>query len=667
LQNVKRFCNEVAALNDVAWLREDSDRALAWQAEQDLLAQRHIASIRGAERLRELLGDATRDGSAVAPLLFGERWFRAPRPSSGTATVETAQEPDGPWRTLVDVGSLGGVNPALDWWYPSPDGSRVAIGVSTHGDEQSVLHIVDADSGDVLADRIPNTSYGVVAWLPGSNGFFYNRSRRSDWEDPRKDIYFHRVGAEPAATPEPAPARADEDMVLPQTSADGTWVACVSSEVAPCIDSIRRVEDGPAGWRPFLLNVPGTFFGFFTNDAYVCVTTNDAPRGRIVEIPLETGDDADTWREILAEGTDVLRQVAPLGDRLVVVSFVDTSVRVRLIESTGATAADLDLGASAVASLAATRSHMAVSPLVAVAGSDIVFVRSSFDQPPSVVRTDGYDPLHAEPGGSVEAELRRATSTGGYQVSYWLVRSRDTVKRGAPTAALIFGYGGWNIAMGLPGYLDELRPFVDAGGALVFPHLRGGSEHGDDQWQSGRLADKQHTFSDAYAVAEALIADGAAAPDRVGIAGASNGGLLAAAAAVQRPDLFRAVVPLVPLTDMLSYERDPFVAEYAIEYGSASDPRWSPVLAAYSPLQNIRDGVEYPATLVVCGDHDVRCPAWHGRTFVARLQEATGSTRPVLLRVARDSGHASAPAVTTPEWLGFLMSELGLEPPPRSA
>ncbi|MDX6594043.1 MAG: prolyl oligopeptidase [Gaiellales bacterium] len=650
-----------AAPDLFAW--EDSDRALRWQAEQDDLARRHIASIPGVERLRELVADASRRGSAVAPLLFGNRWFRAPRPTAGTATIETAPGPDGPWDTLVDVASLGDVNPALDWWYPSPDGSRVAVGVCTHGSEQSVLHIVEADTGEVLPDRIPNTSYAVVAWLPGSDAFFYNRSRRSDWEDPRKDIYFHRVGDEPARTPEPAPARGDEDMVLPQTSADGKWVACVSSEVAPCVDSIRRVDDGPSGWRPFLLDVAGTFFGFFKGDAYVCVTTNEAPRGRIVEIPLETPFDERTWREIVPESDAVLRQVSPLGDRLVVVSLVETAVRVQLVEATGAHVADLGPDSPAVASLAATRSHMAVNPLVATDGNDVIFVRSSFDQPPSVIRTDGEaldSEARAEGAGSVVAELRRAPSSDGYQVSYWLVRSRDMVERGAETAALIFGYGGWNIAMGLPGYLDEFTPFVDAGGALVFPHLRGGSEHGDTQWQDGRLAVKQHTFDDAYAVAEALIADGVAAPGRLGIAGASNGGLLAAAAAVQRPDLFRAVVPLVPLTDMLRYERDPFVAEYAIEYGSASDPRCEEVLNAYSPLHNICDGVEYPATLVICGDHDVRCPAWHGRTFVARLQ-ATGSKRPALLRVARDAGHASASAVTSHEWLAFLMSELGLE------
>jgi prolyl oligopeptidase len=455
-------------------------------------------------------------------------------------------------------------------------------------------------------------------------------------------------------------------MVLPQVSGDGVWVACVSSEVEPCVDSIRRVADGPHTWRPFLLEVPGTFYGFFRGETYVCVTTNEAPRGRVVVIPLETPRDPATWREIVPEGRGVLRQVAQAGDRLVVVSFEDTSARVRLFDWDGSEVADLDLGDPAHVGLAAGRSQSGVSPLVAADGDDLTFVRSSFGDPPVPVRIDARAPrVPALPaaGGSVVSELRRAPSTDGYEVSYWLVRSRETAGRGEPTAALMFGYGGWNVAMGLPGYLDELHPFVDAGGALVFPHLRGGSELGDEQWQDGRLAVKQHTFDDAYAVAEALMADGVTSAGRLGIMGASNGGLLAAAAAVQRPDLFGAVAPLVPLTDMLRYERDPFVAEYAVEYGTAADPHWAEVLSAYSPLHNIRDGVEYPAVIVVCGDHDVRCPAWHGRVFVARLQEATASGRPVLLRVVPDTGHISAWTSTTHEWLGFMMAELGLPSP----
>ena len=139
-------------------------------------------------------------------------------------------------------------------------------------------------------------------------------------------------------------------------------------------------------------------------------------------------------------------------------------------------------------------------------------------------------------------------------------------------------------------------------------------------------------------------------------------GLLAAVALTQRPDLFAAVVSLVPLTDMLRYTRDPYPAEFALEYGDPADPAAAAWLRAYSPYHSIRDGVRYPATLVVCGDTDVRCPAWHGRKLVARLQEATASDAPILYRMRRDSGHLTAARRDMHEWLGFVMERLGIEP-----
>jgi len=254
-------------------------------------------------------------------------------------------------------------------------------------------------------------------------------------------------------------------------------------------------------------------------------------------------------------------------------------------------------------------------------------------------------------------------SKDGTRVPLWLVhRSDHDLGRSGPT--LVYGYGGWNIAF-LPAYVGGLAPFVEAGGILALPNLRGGGEYGSTWWVQGQLAYKQNTFDDLYATAETLIAAGVTSPDRLAVAGASNGGLLAAAACVQRGDLFRAVVALVPLTDMLRFPRDDYGREMSEDYGDPEDARAAQVLRAYSPYHNVRRGTRYPATLVVCAANDIRCPPWHGRKLVARLQDATSGEAPILLRVWRDAGHLAATTADAPrtaEWLGFVMAELGMTP-----
>ena len=579
---------------------------------------------------------------------------------SAEPILHVSELPDGPDRVLIDPGEQ-----TLDWFYPSPDGRLVAYGLAARGSEQSVLHLVDVGTGMVLPDRIPHTSFAVVAWLPDSTGFYFSAGLGPDTEQPQKYIFFHRVGTDRPTQPEPAVFRDDEDFIFPQVSDDGRWVAAVSSETEPRPDSILdRTGDGV--WRPFLLDVPAVFNGFFMDDRYVAITTEDAPRGRLVSIPLVSPTDRSTWTELVPESDAVMRSVTPVADRLVLEELVDTSSRLRVLLRDGSVEATVPLPQPGTAALSTSTYRQTADQAVAADGNGFTFVRSSWSTTPAVCR---YDLLEGRvdiieqgppPPFEVEAFLAEARRSDGGRVTAWVVRRPAAAAAPAPT--LVYGYGGWNVAFGHPVGLGSFAPFVEAGGTMVFAHLRGGGEYGVDQWFGGFRETKQHTFDDLYAIVEHLVAGGVAARDRVAVVGASNGGLLAAVALTQRPDLFAAVVSLVPLTDMLRYTRDPYPAEFALEYGDPADPAAASWLRAYSPYHSIRDGVRYPATLVVCGDTDVRCPAWHGRKLVARLQEATASDAPILYRLRRDSGHLTSARRDMHEWLGFVMERLGIEP-----
>jgi prolyl oligopeptidase len=216
-----------------------------------------------------------------------------------------------------------------------------------------------------------------------------------------------------------------------------------------------------------------------------------------------------------------------------------------------------------------------------------------------------------------------------------------------------------------PGFSRSYLAWLEQGGVLAVPNLRGGGEYGEAWHQAGMRERKQNTFDDCIAVMEYLVREGYTTPSRLALQGGSNGGLLAGAVLTQRPDLCRAVVIQVPLLDMLRYHRFLIARLWIAEYGSADDPEQFPWLYAYSPYHHVTDGSPYPAVLLATAESDSRVDPMHARKMTARLQAATASEHPVLLRLEPRAGHgagkplAKVLAEMTDMWT-FLSSELGV-------
>jgi prolyl oligopeptidase len=249
----------------------------------------------------------------------------------------------------------------------------------------------------------------------------------------------------------------------------------------------------------------------------------------------------------------------------------------------------------------------------------------------------------------------------------FLVQPRDAPLDGNRPVYLT-GYGGFNISMA-PAFSRSLMLWLERGGIVAVPNLRGGGEYGESWHQAGMLGTKQNTFDDFIAAAEWLIASGYTRPKWLAAAGGSNGGLLMGAVLTQRPDLFRAMVIQVPLLDMLRYHRFLLARLWIPEYGDPDDPESFRWLRAYSPYHNVRDGVPYPAVLLATAESDSRVDPMHARKMAARLQAATGSERPVLLRLESRAGHGAGKPLSkvldelTDTWT-FLFREIGLPPAP---
>jgi prolyl oligopeptidase len=236
-----------------------------------------------------------------------------------------------------------------------------------------------------------------------------------------------------------------------------------------------------------------------------------------------------------------------------------------------------------------------------------------------------------------------ATSRDGTRVPVNIIRRKGAVLDGR-NPVLLNGYGGYGISLS-PSFNIRRRVWLDRGGIVVIANLRGGGEYGEAWHKAGNLTNKQNVFDDFAACARHLVERGYTQPGRLAIEGGSNGGLLMGAALTQNPDLFRAVVAHVGIFDMLRVELDPNGAFNVTEFGTVQDPHHFEALYDYSPFHHVVDGTPYPAVLLVTGENDGRVNPMQSRKMAARLQAATASDRPVLLRTSASSGHGLGTAL----------------------
>jgi prolyl oligopeptidase len=646
-------------------LTDSSLETLAWQADHDAGAAAHLASLPGQAELQRRVAERLTD-TRQAPLTGrGGRWFQqlVLDPSAEQAVLVVRDRPDGQPRVLVDPNAMTvdrDTPVTVLSASPSPDGRTVACTVMEAGTERFELLLVDVDSGGPV-DHPVTGAVSSVTWLPDSSGFWCSTREVVDGE---LRCFLHRqvLGA-PPAPPLLVPGSLTDAAVL--VSEDGEHAAVRTGNTEQRLDwAIRGGE-----LTPLLRELPGGFAGAFDGDDLVVITDDGAPRGRLVRIPVATAGDPSTWTELLAESEDVLRAVAVVGDAIVLGHLRDAACHLRLLDRSGAVLDEIELvGDGTIGAHPVGASHPAL-PMFTIGDGEISFIRSTFGSSWAVYRyviaerrLELVTPPAIEVDGLVVTTVS-AVSSDGASVPAHVVHRAD-LDVSVPQPTLLHGYGGFNLAY-LPAFSAPWAAWVESGGILVVAHLRGGSELGSTWWQQGRRATKQLTFDDLYALAEELISSGRTTADQLAVEGSSNGGLLAGAAIVQRPELWAAVACDVPILDLLGYERDPLT--YAIgreEYGDPRIPEEAEWLRAISPVHNVEPSA-FPAVLVTAGANDPRCPVWHARAFVGLLEQADTGGRPILLRVYEDQGHGvaglQASSSRDADRLAFCAAAVGLE------
>lgn len=654
------------------WLEADTEEVRLWQRAQGQLAADYVRDWPHFDALRESVAHWSAPRFGSIPRFAGGRWFRmADQEGSDAQLPVVADQPFGEGRVLFDPSAEeADRTPLVVWIAPSPDGEILALGVCDDGSEANTIRLIDVATGERLPGRPPQVLMdnwtGGAQWLPDSSGFFFLAVDRATM---KRQIMLHDRGDPPTTTPTSLPVSLDYTQVT--VSRQGRWAVAHHALMEPRPIALLDLADRKADWRPFVTEIQGTLVGHVIGDRYVAVTSVGAPRGRIVAIPLDAKDpnDSHSWIEIVPESEGAIRSLTPVGDRLYVNELVDTFARIRVFDTEGVPHGEVPLpGFGSIDELPFPL--MNLSPRghpdeFLFAYSSLTHSWGTYRHRPGDDAIDALEePAVSLPGAVVES--RWATSKDGTKIPFHLLRMEST-EADRPQPTLIYAYGGFN-APWLPVFPNAMVSFVAAGGIFVHAHLRGGGEFGLEWWQGGRMANKQNCYEDLYAVAEELVASGVTRKDLLGVTGGSNGGLMAGVAITQRPELWRVVIPRVPLLDIIGSCRDPYgLGATVIEFGNPWDADEVRRMATFSPYHLVEEGTAYPALFIDAGDTDPRCPPWHARKFAARMQAASSSDHPILVRIWENVGHGWATPkevqlTESAEWLAFAMRQLGMTP-----
>jgi prolyl oligopeptidase len=651
------------------WLEDGtSPEVIAWTAAQN----RHTAAILGAvparDRIRARLTDLLAIGALGTPTPANGRYLHQERTGGQDQPVLYLRTGVGGQDAVVldpNVLDTAGTT-ALDWYYPSPDGRLLAYGLSSGGSERSELRLLDLDRMTPLPEVIPHTRACDVAWLPDGSAFYYTRYP-SPGEVPEGEEQYHRaiwhhvVGADVSSDRLIYQPAQKEHWPSVGLSDDGRWLMVGVARTFDQTD-VRLLDRSTGEWITVVENLPHAFDGQVVRGTLYLRTNLDAPTYRVFAIAPERAADRTTWRELVPARPDaVLSSVTVTRQHLALDYLERASARLVLTSLQG--------------NLIREEKLPTLGSLFGIGaepdGMELFYGFTSFAVPPSIYRIDlrsGSTSLWKRVEADVHPEryaVRQVTypSRDGTPISMFLVHETG-LDRARPHPVYLTGYGGFNISL-TPTFSRSLLLWLEHGGIVAIPNLRGGGEYGEAWHRGGMLANKQNTFDDFIAAAEWLGAEGYTTPALTAAAGGSNGGLLMGAVLTQRPDLFRAVVVQVPLLDMLRYHRFLIARLWLPEYGSPDDPgefRW---LRAYSPYHMVRDGEHYPAVLLATAGSDSRVDPLHARKMAARLQAAAAPGRPILLRIEADAGHGAGKPVSkvleelTDTW-SFIVQELGL-------
>ena len=659
------------------WLEDDrSAETGAWVKAQNEVTNDYLDQIPYRQELEDRLKEIWNYEKVGAPFIEGEYTYYYKNDGlQNQSVIYRKKTDDSKEEVFLDPNtfskdgtiSLGGLN-------FSESGKLAAYAISEGGSDWRKVIIMDVESKEQIGDTILDVKFSGISWK-NNEGFYYSSydkpegSELSAKTDQHK-LFYHKLGT----------SQKDDQLIYGGTAEQkhryisgsvteyGNYLFIYPRNSTSGTKLLMQDLSQPNSKMVTILDNFETDTGVIENvgSKLYLITNKDAPNQKVVTVDA-SNPSPENWKDFIPETENVLR--ASTGSGYIFASYMEDAVsKVMQYDYDGNLIREIELpGVGSAGGFGGKKED------------EVIYYSFSNYITPSTIYTlkpeSGASEVYIKPAIKFNADDFESkqvfyTSKDGTKVPM-IISYKKGLDLNGKNPTILYSYGGFNISL-TPSFSIANAVWMEQGGVYAVPNIRGGGEYGKKWHDAGTKLEKQNVFDDFISAAEYLIDNNYTSSDYLAIRGGSNGGLLVGATMTQRPDLVKVAIPAVGVLDMLRYHTFTSGAGWAYDYGTSQDNKeMFDYLKGYSPIHNVKEGVEYPATMITTGDHDDRVVPAHSFKFAAELQSKQTGSDPVLIRIETDAGHgAGTPVSKTIEQhadvFGFILYNMGFEVLPNT-
>jgi prolyl oligopeptidase len=653
------------------WLEDDrSAETEAWVDTQNKTTQAYLENISYREEIAEIVRDLLDYERVSAPFTEGEYTYFYKNDGLQNQSLVYRSKGGADATVFIDPNkfskdgtiSLAGLS-------FSADGSKAAYQTSTGGSDWRQVYVINTDTKELLSDTLINVKFSGLSWYKNEGIYYCSYDKPAGSELSQKTdqhkLYYHKIGT----------SQADDLKIYGHTDVEKhRYIGAQVSEddrflLVSAANStsgnrafLKDLANPNASWQ-IVIESTDNDVSMLTNkgDSLYLATNHNAPNSKVVVVDAKSPG-VENWKDLIPETSNVLSP-SSAGGYILAEYMVDAISKVYQYNLAGKKLRTIELPDIGSVSMNGGKFDANTS----------YYTFSNYITPATIYALDiatGESMLFNKPASKFDASKFVSKhvfykSKDGTQVPMIITHHKDTELNGKnPT--MLYGYGGFNVSL-TPSFSPTLAAWLEIGGVYAVPNIRGGGEYGKAWHKAGTQMQKQNVFDDFIAAAEYLIDNKYTSSSYLALRGGSNGGLLVGAVMTQRPDLAKVALPAVGVLDMLRYHTFTAGAGWAYDYGTAEQSqKMYNYIKAYSPVHNVKSGIEYPATMITTADHDDRVVPAHSFKFAALLQEFQGGYNPVLIRIETDAGHGAGTPISKvieqyADIYGFVLHNMGVE------
>ncbi|HCE2178342.1 TPA: S9 family peptidase [Vibrio parahaemolyticus] len=650
------------------WLEDDrSEETAQWVSGQNSVTFDFLGQIPYRQQIRDLVANSQNYEKYSQPFVRGDYTYFYKNDGLQNQSVLYRRKGEGEAEVFLDPNTLSEEGTtSLGEVSFSKDYRLVAYSISEGGSDWRKIFVIDTETKEQLEPEIVDAKFTSISWL-GSKGFYYSSYDKPQGSELSARTEYHKLYYHELGTPQ------SEDKVI--FGEQGAQIHRYVSGTTTTDDRFLIISgaESTSGNRLFYIDLQsdsqaivtlrdttqGDTYLIDSQDETLLLYTNlEAPNGKVVSYNTQT----EQWADVIAEQEQPL-EISKGGGYLFATYMVDVLSKVQQFTYQGEWIRDVELpGEGTAYGLAGKKEE-----------TTLYYTFTNYVTPPTIFSFDvesGASTLYQEskaPFDRNEYESKQVfyTSKDGTQVPM-IISYKKGISLDGSAPTMLYGYGGFNISL-TPMFSGNVANWLELGGIYAVANMRGGGEYGKAWHNAGTQQQKQNVFDDFIAAAEYLIENDYTSSERLAIRGGSNGGLLVGACMTQRPELFKVALPAVGVLDMLRYHTFTSGEGWKYDYGTSEQSEaMFRYLLGYSPVHNVKEGVQYPATLVTTADHDDRVVPAHSYKFIAELQDKQQGENPVLIRIDVNAGHGAGMPLSkqielTTDVYAFTLYNMGIE------